>query len=634
MARSLSPSNAAASPKYTAIIAGAAVIAMLYFGRGIFIPFALALVLSFLLSPLVATLQRIRLGRVPSVFIVLALCFALAATVGWTVSNQFLEITTHLGDYRSNLEEKIQTLREHNNTPFSQATSTVQQLNKELAAAPAAAANAAKNKDGGSHPARPIPVQLTAPPTNFVQDLRTLLGPLAGPAETAGLVIVFVAFMLTYREDLRNRLIRLGGEGQLSTMTQALEDASQRLGRYLLLQLAVNASFGALFGTGLYLIGIPHPLLWGAMAALLRFVPYIGVWIATAFPVLLAVAVFPGWTQALLTFGLFVLLEITIGNIVEPWLYGSHTGLSPLAILTATIFWTTLWGPVGLILAIPLTVCIVLAAHYVPEMSFLETLLGDSPALSPHELYYQRLLAMDQDEARNLAEEYVKENNLESLYESVLIPALRLAEEDRHTDVLGERSAEFISQGTRELVDDLGERFATVRTPTDGEKAHTAFSNFPIVCVPARDEADELVGTMLAQLLREGGNTKTTDIAISTMDNMLDRVAERDYRMVCISALPPFAVGQARMLCKRIRARCPRCTILVGLWGFQGGVVKAQERIGSAHADYVSTSIHEALLQIRIVADMEAEKVAEIVVDREKMEKTKKTDLSQLDVGA
>lgn len=628
MARSYNPTNAAVSPKYTPVIAGASVIAMLYFGRGIFVPIALALVLSFLLSPLVASLQKIRLGRVTSVFIVLALCFALVTTVGWAVANQFLEITAHLGDYRSNLEDKIQSLRDRKSTPFIQATNTVQQLNKELAAAPAVAASAAKSKDGGPHPAKPIPVQVTGPPSNFVQDLRTLLGPLAGPVETTGLVIVFMAFMLIYREDLRNRLIRLGGEGQLSTMTQALEDASQRLGRYLLLQLAVNASFGALFGTGLYLIGIPHPLLWGAIAALLRFVPYIGVWVATAFPVLLAVAVFPGWTQALLTFGLFVLLELTIANIVEPWLYGSHTGLSPLAILIAAIFWTTLWGPVGLILAIPLTVCIVLAARYVPEMSFLETLLGDSPALSPPELYYQRLLAMDQDEARNLVEGYVKDNNLESLYESVLIPALRLAEEDRHTDVLGERSAEFISQGTRELIDDLGERFINANALKDEKTLESAFANFGVVCVPARDEADELVGTMLAQLLRHAGNTTATDIPISTVDHMLDRVAQGNYRMVCISALPPFAVGQARTLCKRIRAQCPKCTILVGLWGFSGGVIKAQERIGSAHADYVSTSIHEALLQIRIVADMDAEKVSEITMERDRKPDTNKLKTS------
>ena len=245
---------------------------------------------------------------------------------------------------------------------------------------------------------------MTAPPTNLVQDLRALLGPLAGPAETAAIVVIFTAFMLIKREDLRNRLIRLGGQGQLTVMTQALDDASQRLSRYLLLQFLVNAGYGLLFGVGLYFIGIPHALLWGILAALLRLVPYVGTLIATAFPMAMALAVFPGWQHALLIFGLFVVLELIVANMIEPWLYGAHTGISSLAILVAAVFWSMLWGPVGLILSTPLTVCLMLVGRYVPHLSFLEVLLGDEPVLSPHELFYQRLLAMDQDEARNVAE--------------------------------------------------------------------------------------------------------------------------------------------------------------------------------------------------------------------------------------
>ena len=617
MGHSSSSSNINTSSKSSLVIATGVMIGTLYFGRRIFIPVALALVLSFLLTPLVGWLQKIRLGRIPAVLTVLLLCFSLAAGIGWSVTTQLLEITSHIRDYRDNIEENIRSLHSHKNAPLIQATATVQELNKELSAAPAEAAKAAQNKDGAAHPARPIPVQVTAPPTNFFQDLRALLGPLAEPLETAALVIVFMAFMLIHREDMRNRVIRLGGQGQLTVVTQALEDASDRLSRYLFLQFLVNAAYGSLFGLGLYIIGVPHALLWGALGSLLRFVPYVGTWIATVFPVAMAVAVFPGWKQALLAFAVFAVLELTVANVVEPWLYGSHTGISPLAILVAAIFWATLWGPVGLILSTPLTLCLILAGRYVPQMGFLEVLLGDTPVLSPQELYYQRLLAMDPDEARNVAEKYLEQNSLENLYESVLIPALRLAEEDRHIDVLGDRSAEFISQCTRELIDDLGDHIHP-----DSEKAendsgvrpeNSRFAETDIICVPARDEADELVGMMLAQLLRRAGNKQARHIAIGTVEDMLKQVTESGSDIVVVSALPPFAVGQARSLCKRLRARLTEPALVVGLWGFSGGVPRAQQRVGPATADAVSTTLTEAILQIRRLAETAAEKKAELL---------------------
>lgn len=606
MVRSTNSSRLTASSKSSIVIAVAAAIAMLYFGRQILIPLALALVLSFMLTPFVGWLQRIRLGRIPAVLIVLTLCFALAAIVGWSVAGQLLEITSRIPDYRDNIEEKIHALHSQKNAPLIQATDTVRELNKELAVAPAEAAKAARNKDGGPHPSRPIPVQVTAPPSNFLEDLRTLAGPLAGPLETAFLVIVFVAFMLINREDLRNRLIRLGGQGQLTVMTQALEDASDRLSRYLLLQFLVNAGFGILFGLGLYLIGVPHALLWGALGALLRFVPYIGSWVATAFPMAMAAAVFPGWKQTILTFALFAVLELIVANFVEPWLYGSHTGISSLAILVAAIFWATLWGPVGLILSTPLTVCLILVGRYVPQMSFLEVLLGDAPALNPEEVFYQRLLAMDPDEARNVAEEYLRDKPLDSLYESVIIPALRLAEEDRHTDALGERSCEFISQTTRELIDDLADRTVQPNPQDSGSSGDSRFADAHVVCIPARDEADELVGMMLAHVLRQAGNKQTRFLAIGAVDDMLEQVGRGGFQVACVSALPPFAVGQARSLCKRLHQKFPDLAIVVGLWGFSGGVLKAQERVGPACTDAVATTLAEALLHIRRLAEARA----------------------------
>lgn len=600
--------NSTTSSKSSIFIAVALAIAMLYFGRQIFIPLALALVLSFLLTPLVGLLERVHLSRVPAVLVVLTLCFALTAGMGWVVAGQLLDITGHIRDYKANLEETFRSLRSPAAGALGQATATVRELNKELAAAPGQPAGRAPGDDGKARPTHPVPVQVTPPPSNLLGDLRTLLGPLEGPAEIAAIVIIFTAFILIKREDLRNRLIRLGGQGHLTVMTQALDDASRRLSRYLLLQFLVNAGYGILFGIGLYFIGIPHALLWGALAALLRFVPYIGTLIASAFPVMMALAVFPGWQHALLIVGLFLILEAVVGNAIEPWLYGSHTGISSIAILIAAVFWSMLWGPVGLILSTPLTVCLMLAGRYVPRLGFLEVLLGDEPVLSPQELFYQRLLAMDQDEARNIAEGQLQEKSLENLYETVLIPALRLAEEDRHRDALGDRTIEFISQTTRELIEDLRDRIARENS---AHPEHTgALSGArpvakDIVCVPARDEADELVGMMFAQILQQAGYGASY-LAIGTVNDMLDQVEKSGFRIACVSALPPFAVGQARSLCKRLRARVPNLAIIVGLWEFAGGVPKAQERVGASCTDAVVTSLSEGLLQVRRLSELNA----------------------------
>ncbi len=604
-------SNSATTSKATIFIAVAITIAMLYFGRVIFIPLALALVFSFLLTPFVSLLERCHLGRVPATLTVLTLCFALAAGVGWEVAGQLLEITGHIRDYKANLEETIRTLHPPKNGALGQATATVRELNNELASAPAQIAEHSPNESKGTaHPSQPIPVQVAAPPSNLVQDLRTLLGPVAAPLETAGIVVIFTAFMLINREDLRNRLIRLGGQGRLTVMTQALDDASHRLSRYLLLQLLVNVGYGSLFGLGLYLMAVPHALLWGVLAALLRLVPYVGTLIATAFPVAMALAVFPGWEHAALIVALFVILEALIANLLEPWLYGAHTGISALAILIAAVFWSMLWGPVGLILSTPLTVCLMLVGRYVPQLTFLEILLGDAPVLGSEELFYQRLLAMDQDEARSIAEEELREKSLENLYETVLIPALRLAEEDRHTDAVGERTSEFIAQSTRELIDDLGDQ--AVRHP-DGDEAVEAgdvvaeqeVQLTDIVCVPARDVADELVGMMFAQVLRQSGRGATY-LTIGAVEDMLEQVSQGGYHIACISALPPFAVGQARSLCKRLHAKFPKLKIVVGLWGFAGGVPKAQQRVGSNCTDAVATTLSEALLQVGRLSELGA----------------------------
>lgn len=612
----MAPSNAASNSKSLVMIAFVLAIAALYFGRELFIPLALALVFSFLLTPFVSLLEKLRLGRVASVLTVLILSFLLVGTITWRVASQLVEITAELPDYKANLDEKINLLRAPNSGTLSKATATVHELNRELAAVPGQISSA-KAQDGDSrttHSIHPIPVQVAQPPSNIVQDLRALLGPLAGPAETAAIVIIFTLFMLVRREDLRNRAIRLAGRGQLNLMTQALDDAGRRLSRYLLLQFVVNAGYGIVFGSALYLIGVPHALLWGVFAGVLRFVPYVGTLIAAALPVALALAVFPGWHHAGLAFAVFVVLELAVANFIEPLLYGAHTGISSLAILVAAVFWTSLWGAVGLILSTPLTVCLIVLGRHVPQLRFLEVLLGDEPVLLPEQCFYQRLLAMDQDEVRAIAEAHLKEHSLQSLYESIILPALKLAEHDHQGEGLDENTRRFMFCSVKELIEDLGDQYGEDRRTLDGEtftyrEQPVAITKANVACIPANGEADELVTMMLVQLLQQSGFQ-----ARQFRADRPDVLAElsRDYGIVCISSISPFAVGEARSLCRSLHAGGSALQIVMGFWSLESNA--ARQRVGPTCSGLVTTTLSDALAQIRQLAnpDIAPEPLSEI----------------------
>ena len=597
----VSSNNVTAASRLLTLIAVVVVIVGLYFGRQVLIPLALAVVLAFLLTPVVCLLEKCRLPRVPAVLVVLFLVFLLAGSLGWVVTDQLMNIVDDFPSYKSNIQEKIEGLHVPHGSGLKDATNTVRELSNELSAASESAVNSKSRKTSN---AGPIAVQMAQPPSNAPQYLRAMVGPLTGVFETSAMVIVFALFMLVKREDLRNRLIRLAGQGRLNVVTQALDDASRRLSRYLLLQFLVNATYGLIFGSGLHWIGVPHALLWGVLGGLLRFVPYVGTPVAAAFPMGLALAVFPGWQEVGLVFGLFVVLELIIANALEPWLYGAHTGISSLAILVAAVFWAILWGPVGLILSTPLTVCLILMGRYVPHLSFLEVLLGDEAVLPVEAHFYQRLLALDQDEARDIADAYLKEKTIANFYDSVLIPALTLAEQDRHLNSLESATANFISQSTRDLIEELGERSVDEPLMPNGEGLHAGDSEdavlagLRVACLPAGDEADELVAMMIAQLLKQLG-CEVRHLPIGPRANLLDQVATDMPQVVLVSALPPFAIGQARSLCKRLRQRHPALKIILGLWSFEGGAARAQDRIGSSAADLIATSLQEAISLLR-----------------------------------
>jgi predicted PurR-regulated permease PerM len=608
------PTDAASSSsKSLVLIAFVLAITVLYFGRQVFIPLALAVVFSFLLTPVVSLLEKIRLRRVPAVLAVLTLSFVLVGAVTWGAAKQLVEIMVQLPDYKDNLDTKIQLLQASREGKISKAAATVQDLNKELAAVPGEISTPhlqGKDKEQPTtRSTRPIPVQVAQPQSNLVQDSRALLGPLAGPIETASIVIIFTIFMLVNREDLRNRAIRLAGRGQLTVMTHALDDAGRRLSRYLLLQCLVNAGYGLLFGLALYFVGVPHALLWGVFAGVLRFVPYIGTLIATALPVAMALAVFPGWHQAALTFGAFLVLELTVSNVIEPMLYGAHTGISSLAILVAAVFWATLWGPVGLILSTPLTVCLIVIGRHVPQLKFLEVVLGDEPVLLPEQCFYQRLLAMDQVEARAIAEAHLKENSLESLYESVILPALKLAEQDHHTAGLDDSTRRLVFRSVKELIEDLGDEYAEDLQAAGSEDDAFSGRHQPerpalrvrTACIPASSGADELVATMLAQLLRQAGYRVRVFRPGVVPEGMIMAVSREECGIACISSISPFAVGEARLLCKRLRATISGLQIVMGLWNFEGNA--ARQRLGPGCSGLVTTTLSEALEQIRRLAD-------------------------------
>lgn len=594
------------------------VIAVLYFAREIVIPLALAVLLSFLLTPVVAQLEKLRLGRIPAVLMVLVFALALVVAGGWGLAGQLTEIVDHLPDYTANIQKKIQSLHGSSGGGLNKAIHAVKGLNSALSAsAPEKAGasgqglvNQASKESGIPVPEKPILVRVEKASSNGLTDLRGLLGPLAGILARAAIVIVFTLFMLAKREDLRNRVIRLAGKGRLSLMTRALDDASTRISRYLLLQLLVNSSYGVLFGLGLYLLGIPHALLWGVLGGILRFIPYFGTLMGAVFPIAMALAVFPGWSHALYVLGLYLVIELTIANVMEPWLYGAHTGISPFAILVAAVFWAALWGPVGLILSVPLTVCLMVLGRHIPHLEFVGILLGDEPVLAPEAKFYQRLLAMDLEEARDIAQAYLKEKPLGSLYENVLIPALSLEEHDRHAGSLDKETEAFICQSIRELIEEFGESEKTLPAGKDGKISPEAvagmvidarLSNLRVVCVPARDESDEIIALMLAQLLDRSGYD-TQSLAIGAVEEMLGQVLRQEARIACVSALPPFALGQARSLCKRLRTQSPELKIILGVWNLEGGVSKAQERVGTGYADRVVTTLADVLGQVHQLA--------------------------------
>jgi predicted PurR-regulated permease PerM len=573
-------------------VVAAIVVGALYVGREIFIPIALAILLSFALAPLVRLLQRLRLPRALAVLLVVFFAFAGIFAIGGIIATEITQLAGDLPRYELTMEDKIRSLRgtAAASGTLQRAAEVLQDLRQEL--------NEPQPQPGSPPVARvpgqdskPIPVEVRQPPPTPLENLVALIAPLLRPLTTTGIVAIFVIFILLQREDLRNRFIKLAGSHDLQKTTAALDDGAGRLSRLFLFQLGLNALFGLLIGIGLWIIGIPNPVLWGILSGILRFVPYIGAVISAIFPLVLAAAVDPGWTMLLWTAGLFLVIEPLIGQVVEPLAYSHSTGLSPVAVVASATFWTSLWGPVGLVLATPLTVCLVVLGRYVENFKFLEVMLSDRPPLSPPELFYQRMLAGDPDEAVEKAEEFLKERSLLTYYDEVALPGLKLAQNDLLRGALNREQTAEIRDAVRELIDDLEDERVErpkVATTHDAEAAAAIEasgdenigvpvlraqdlkpewrSQTPILCVGGRGPLDEAVAAILAQLLAKHGLAARVEGAEAVSSPNVFRLDTEGIALVCVCYLDNASTASMRYTIRRLRRKLPNAIMLLGSW--------------------------------------------------------------------
>ena len=620
----VAPAGAPGPSGLATLAVGVTVVAALYFGHEVLVPIVLAVLLSFILAPVVGLLQRWRLGRVVPVIAAVLVALGVILALGSVVGVQLAQLATDLPRYQATIGRKVDALRAG---ALGRASDLAKEVGRKVqdaaGQAPAGAPAPAAAPPAGT-PENPLTVRLSEAPPAPVELARRVLEPVVHPLATLGIVLVVAVFLLLQREDLRNRMIRLFGAGDLHRTTVAMDDAARRLSRYFLAQVGINAAFGVLIGAGLWAIGVPSPILWAVVAALLRFVPYVGCAIAAALPVALAAAVDPtGWSTALWTLGLFLVAEGVTGQVVEPLVYGHSTGLSPFAVVVAALFWTWLWGPVGLLLSTPFTVCLVVLGRHVERLEFLDVLLGDRPALSPAEGFYQRMLAGDPDEALDQAELLLKDRPLSSYYDEVALKGLQLAARDAQRGLLPPDQVERVKTTVRSLIDDLADRgSADARPePSDGgpggptlaEKAVPGREPLPdapprdrlppawrgeapVLCLAGRGPLDEAASAMLAQLLQRHGLGARVLPHEAASRGGIERVDLAGVAMVCVSYLDiAGSPAHLRYLLQRLKRRLPGAPLLVGLWPAEEAVLTDRTLQSQLGADHYVTSLREAV---------------------------------------
>jgi predicted PurR-regulated permease PerM len=591
-------------------------VAILYFGRPVFVPLAVAILLAFILAPLVRALHRLHFGRIPSIITVVLTAFLTIFGLGMVLGEQVTHLAAALPQYQDTLTKKIDALRgmTAGRGTLGQASDVLRNLNRELKTDQRVLEPGATAEQRTS----PVPVEIQQPVPAPLEVIQKIINPLLDPLMTTGIIIVFVIFFLVQREDLRDRLIRLAGSTDLHRTTIAIDDAGNRLSRYLLTQTALNAAFGVTIGGGLALIGVPNPVLWGILAAVLRFVPYIGAFIAAAFPLALAVAVDPGWTTVILTAALFLIVELIVGQVLEPLLYGHSTGISPVAVVVAAMFWTWLWGPIGLLLSTPLTVCLDVLGRHVDRLRFLDILLGSRPALNPAESFYHRILSGNSDEAFEQAENMLKKSSLSNFYNEVAIEGLRLAAIDAHRGALDRNSIQKIRAAVEGLVTDLSQfddvKLSTSITPAaaadESEQTASESSALPVLrrdelqgawaspnavlCIPGHGPLDEAAADILAQILEKHGfGVRVEKHQVVSSGNVF-HLGGDGVALVCLSYIDVGdAPARARAAIRRVKRQMPNVAVLAGLWGPNkdgSGVIRSELK-----TSYYANSLCEAV---------------------------------------
>jgi predicted PurR-regulated permease PerM len=584
----------------------AVIVAALYLAKGVLVPITLAVFVSFLLSPACDWLERHWLGRVPAVVVTALVGFTFLGGATWMAVAQVSDLAPRMPEYETNLKAKLESANAHFSATLGRVTRTAQGMGDSLS--PVELTQAPQGTKEW-----PYSVRIVSSPASPLQVFGSMFGTVLQVLGSVGVVITLVVFFLIRRDDLRDRFILLVGHGQVSLTTQVLEDAGTRVSRYLAASLLVNAIFGTAVGVGLYLIGLPNPILWGILATALRFIPYLGPWLAAAMPIGLSMAISGNWLAPGLTIGLFVALEIITNNVLEPWLYGRKTGVSPVAVLLAAVFWTWLWGLAGLLLATPLTVCLLVVGKHVPQLSFLNTLLGDKPVFEPAKRVYQRLVAGDDQEAAELLEEHFGHAPLVEVYDTVLMPALASAATHRRQGEIEETRYKFILQSLKSMIQERGERGpesqedrgneATQETVPDSSMADREYlPGIRVLCLPAHGEGDALAATMLAQIMDVRGCLVETVPAAAAgtvaARELVDHVELRKADVICISAAPPAAVAHARRLRTCLRRRFPELNLVVGLWNMPGDLTEAKERIGTDARTHIVATLAGAREQI------------------------------------
>jgi predicted PurR-regulated permease PerM len=606
------PATDPLTPKFMTAVIAAVVVCGLYFGRPVLMPLALAVLMSFAIAPLVALLRHLRLGHVPAVLLSLALALVILSAIGAFVGAQFAGLASDLPRYQTNIGHKIQSIR------GSTGNGTIARLNKTIEALADQITGAKEQQSqpaaGAPQEEKPVPVEIRRQSVAPWEVAQTILGPLLEPLATLALVLVFVGFIMLQKDDLRDRFVRLAGSRDMQRTAVALDEAASRLSRYLALQTIINASFGFTIGVGLWLIGIPNAGLWALMGMLFRFVPYVGVPIAFLFPAALAVAVDPGWSMLIWVMALFGSVEAVVGQMIEPFVYGRSMGLSAVAVVVAAVFWTWLWGPVGLLLSTPLTMCFVVLGRHIESLEFLEVMLGDTPALKTEESLYLRMLAEDPDDATQDAEEFLRHSTLAAYYDEVVARALMLAQADVNRGVLDMTRQIRIRDAIKGVVLNLSER------KEDSGVKHvdlpaTWRGSKPVLCIAGRGPLDEAAALLLVDMLEKygvGAQVISSDQASAAQIDTLDVTG---VQVVCVSYLEPGTYKNARYQVRRLRKHAPGVPVLAVFWGLGDDHSRYLDSIEATECDVVTTglkeTIHHVLVFARRAKTLAAEKAAE-----------------------